>query len=92
MSNDEKSLNDTIPIPQTREEALEAIAELDAQRWGESERAASRRLHEGRSYGLLLTTLAHRTEYDFGAKVPHLVAAAEAARTIYDVNELCEGG
>lgn len=82
----------TIPIPATKEEALEAIAALDAARWGEHEREPSRRANATKSYGLLLNTLAHRPEYDFGDAVPHLVAAAKAALTSSDHNWLRTGG
>lgn len=79
-------------IPQTREEAIEAIAELDAKKWGEGEREPSRRLHRGASYGLLLNTLAHRAEYGYGNDVPHLKAAAKAALTSADRDVLRQGG
>lgn len=81
-----------INIPATREEALSALADLDAAKWGESEREASRKLNGGKSFGLLLNSLAHRPEYDFGDAVPHLVAAAKAALTEDDRAELRKGG
>jgi hypothetical protein len=81
-----------VTVPATREDAIEAIAALDAARWGEAERAASRRIHGRKSYGLLLNTLARRPEYDFGGAVPHLVAAADAALTDDDYRILRAGG
>lgn len=82
----------TIKIPANHSEALEAIAALDAAKWGESEREASREMNEGKSYGLLLNALAHRPEYDFGDAVPHLVDAARSALTPADRRALREGG
>jgi hypothetical protein len=82
----------TITIPATREEAIEAIATLDAAKWGEHERQASRVLNARKSYGLLLNSLAHRPEYDFGDAVPELVAAAKLALTSDDREELRKGG
>lgn len=81
-----------IQVPATREEAIEAIAALDAARWGESEREPSRKANKDRSYGLLLNSLARRPEYDFGDAVPHLVAAAKKALTSDDRYELRKGG
>lgn len=81
-----------IAVPATREEALEAIAALDAAKWGESEREPSRQMNRSKSYGLLLNTLARRPEYDFGDAVPHLVAAADKALTSNDRYELSKGG
>jgi hypothetical protein len=82
----------TIKVPTTREEALEALADLDAAKWGEDQRQASRKLNASKSYGLLLNSLAHRPEYDFGAAVPALVAAAKKALTADDRAELRKGG
>jgi len=73
-----------VPIPGTPEEALDAIAALDVARWGEAEREPSRREHAHKTYGRLLVTLAHRPEYGYGDRVPHLVEAAEAALTPAD--------
>lgn len=81
-----------IHIPASREEAIEAIAALDAAKWGEAEREPSRQLNRAKSYGLLLNALAHRQEFDFGDAVPHLVAAAKAALTADDRAELRKGG
>lgn len=84
----ERSVN----VPETREEAIEVIAELDVAKWGESERDASRRMNEDKSYGLLLNSLAHREEYGFGDDAPELVAAARAALTPKDWAYLRQGG
>lgn len=78
----------TPTIPATREEAIEAIAALDAAKWGEVEREHSRKAHGDLSYGRLLNTLAHRPEYDYGDTVPHLVTAAKKAMTAADRAEL----
>lgn len=81
-----------VEVPKTKVEAIEALAALDAARWGEPERDASRRINAGRSYGLLLNALARRPEYEFGDAVPHLVAAAKAALTDDDRARLRKGG
>jgi hypothetical protein len=81
-------MNSKVKIPATRDEAVEAIADLDAAKWGESEREPSRRLNRRKSYGLLLNALAHRPEYDYGDAVPHLVDAAKKALTEDDWSEL----
>lgn len=85
-------MSNNVAIPATREDAVEAIAALDAAKWGESERQHSRNLHRNKSYGLLLNTLAHRPEYDFGNAVPHLVEAAQKALTDDDRYMLNKGG
>lgn len=82
----------THTIPANKEEALDAIAALDAARWGEHERDPSRQSYAGKSYGLILNALAHRPEYDFGTTAPHLVAAAKAALTSEDHNWLMSQG
>ena len=84
--------NSNVKIPTTREEAIEAIAALDAAKWSEAERETSRNMHRSKSLGLLLNTLAHRPEYDYGNSVPHLVAAAKQALTEGDRCELSRGG
>lgn len=82
----------SIPVPATREEAIEALAALDAAKWGEAEREPSRQRSRGRSFGLLLNSLARRPEFDYGDAVPHLVAAAKKALTAADRRELRKGG
>jgi len=79
-------------IPQTREAALDMLADMDARKWGESERAASKALNARKSYGLLLNTIAHRPEHNYGDSAPELVAAAKVALTPEDWAELRKGG
>lgn len=83
-----------VTIPETREAAIAALVELDVAKWGESERQASRQLHEQNcpSYGVALNALAHRPEYHFGDDVPELVAAASAALAGDDIAVLRQGG
>lgn len=47
-------------LPQTREEAIQAIVDIDVIRWGEQERELSQKTHAFRSYGLALCELAAR--------------------------------
>lgn len=81
-------------IPATREEAIAMLVDLDVARWGESEREASRRIHEETlpTYGRALNALAHRPEHDYGDAVPDMVEAATAALTDADRRALRMGG
>lgn len=84
----------SVPVPPTREAAIDALVNMDVAKWGENEREASRRLHNGNlpTYGLALNSLAHRAEYDYGDLVPELVAAAKKVLTPDDWSELRKGG
>lgn len=79
------------PIPQTRDAAIAALVEQDVARWGEGERAAAVRAHQGRSYGLALNELANRAELA-GAPDKALRMNAEAALTAEDRRVLRDGG
>lgn len=83
---------DAVKIPANREEALAALIELNVAKWGEQEREPTRKNRQNDSYGLLLNSLARRPEYDYGDRVPHLVAAAKKALTARDRAELRKGG
>lgn len=78
-------------IPQTREEAIAALIEHDVQRWGESEREASTRLHGRRSLGLALNELANRALLA-GDDDHELRAAAKRQMTDADRAHLKTGG
>ena len=82
---------DSLSIPTTRDEALEAYAGLMAAKWGEAEGDYARK-NERRTFGLLLNTIAHSEENDFGQRRVDLVAAAKAALTAADWAELRKGG
>ena len=78
-------------IPTTAAAAVEMLVEQDVARWGESERAASRRMHARLTLGRALNALAARAELageDFAA----LRAAADKALTSSDREELYKGG
>lgn len=79
-------------IPQTRESAIAALVEQDVTRWGESERAASARIHGQRTYGLALNTLAGRAELAGDPGAAALRRAADAALTDDDWRALRQGG
>lgn len=79
-------------IPATREEAIEALVESDVSKWGEAERAASKRLHSGRTYGLALNELANRAELSGSGPAKELRAAAKKALTSADKAQLRKGG
>ena len=82
---------DTVAIPTNRAEALEAYAGLVAAKWGADEGEFVRK-NERRSFGLLLNTLAHSEENDFGGRRRELVAAARRALTDADRADLRKGG
>lgn len=50
----------------TTEQALDALVDLDVARWGEQERGASRKLHAGKSRGLLINSIVHHQINDYG--------------------------
>lgn len=75
----------------TYEDALAELVEQDVARWGEGERAASRKLHSKRSYGRALNELAARAELA-DAPSRELREAAEAMLTDADWRELRQGG
>lgn len=75
----------------TREQAIELLVEQDVTKWGESEREASKRAHQGRTLGRALNTLANRAELS-GNPDPVLRAAAKRALTADDRDELRKGG
>lgn len=75
----------------TREEAIAALVEQDAQKWGDTEREASRRLHATRTRGLALNELANRAELA-GRPDANLRALADAALTDADRRYLRNSG
>ncbi|OFV81959.1 MAG: hypothetical protein A2Y78_00035 [Acidobacteria bacterium RBG_13_68_16] len=83
----------TMTIPTTREEVIAALVALDVAKWGAAEAEAARAQYRDRSIGLLLNSLVHRPEYDFGADAPAaLKAAAKRALTPADRAALRRGG
>jgi len=74
-----------------RDEAIAKLVEQDVARWGESERAASLRMHSSRTLGLALNELANRAELR-GAPDPELRRAAKEALTAADHDWLRQGG
>lgn len=78
-------------IPQTRDEAVSLLVDMDVARWGEGERDASKRLHRDLSYGLALTEIANRAELA-DKPWPELRKAANKALTGRDWDALHEGG
>lgn len=82
---------DSLTIPTTRAEALEAYAGLVAEKWGPEE-GQFVRANERRSFGLLLNAIARSEANDYGDRRGDLVAAAKAALTAADWAELRKGG
>jgi hypothetical protein len=78
-------------VNMTREEAVDMLVNQDVKKWGEGERAASRRLHGHRTLGLALNELANRAELA-GQPDPALRAQADDALTDYDWCWLRQGG
>lgn len=50
----------------TTEAALDALVALDVAKWGEGEREAARKMHSGKSRGLLINSIVHHQGNDFG--------------------------
>ena len=50
----------------TAAQALDALVDLDVARWGEAERDASRKMHAGKSRGLLINSIVHHHSHDYG--------------------------
>lgn len=73
----------------TKEQALERRVALDVAKWGEGERDASRRLHQSRSYGLLLNSIAHANVDMIDVE---LAALAKVILTSADHRVLSQGG
>ena len=73
----------------TRDEAINALVERDVARWGEAERAASRRLRSRQSHGLALNALAHFNGEQVDAD---LAREAERVMTDEDWRVLRQGG
>lgn len=73
----------------TRDAALDALAALDAAKWGEAEREPSRQMNSARSHALLVNKIAH---YNVDAIDADLAAAAKALFTAEDVRLLRTGG
>lgn len=67
----------------TREQAIDALVEMDVAKWGEAERDASRKMHADRTRGLALNELANRHELA-DKPIPELRKAAKEALTRAD--------
>lgn len=77
----------------TAAQALSALVELDVAKWGEQERAPSRKLHAGKSRGLLINSIVHHQINDYGDAID--AAAKQLAKkqlTESDKYELAKGG
>lgn len=72
----------------TRAEAVARLIEQDVARWGESERAASARLHAKLTRGRAINALANRAELSGDPDAAQLRAEADAALTASDRAEL----
>ena len=79
-------------IPKTRKAAIAMLVEQDVAKWGENERAASRRAHGHKTIGLALNTLAARAQLSDADGWPELRAAAEENLTDADWSSLRDGG
>ena len=80
----------------TREEAIERLVALDVAKWGEHERAASRRAHNALSHGRAVNALGARLTLsdnaDEARKGSALMAEAKGLYTEKDRRELRRGG
>jgi hypothetical protein len=77
----------------TGAEALDALSDLDAARWGEQEREASRRLHARTSRGLLINSIVHHVLHEYGDAFDACAKRiASAQLTAADRADLRKGG
>lgn len=77
----------------TRDEALDALADLDARRWGETERATSKQRNGRVSRGLLINSIVHHVMHDYGDAISEAARAiAKAQLTADDRDRLRSGG
>lgn len=77
----------------TREEALDALAALDAAKWGEAEREPSKKLNGPKSRGLLINSIVHHQINDYGDAIdPAAKKVAKQQLTDDDKAELRKGG
>lgn len=73
----------------TRQEAIAKLVELDVQKWGEQERAASERIRGELSHGLALNALA---VFDLDNIDKQMLADAKRVMTAQDRKALRRGG
>ncbi len=76
----------------THAQALDAIVELDVQKWGEEEREASRVMRAKQSHALLIVAVATHAAEETGKVDRVLLNAARAVATSADVAALRVGG
>ena len=74
-------------------QALDAVVDLDVAKWGESEREASRKLHSGKSRGLLINSIVRHQSNGYGDAFDAATKKLAAAQlTSDDKSELRKGG
>ncbi len=73
----------------TRDAAINKLVDLYAAKWGEGERAATKDMLRGYSYGRAINSIAH---FDVNAIDDELAAAAKHILTDKDWAELRKGG
>lgn len=77
----------------TTAEALDALADLDARKWGEAEREPSKRINGRKSRGLLINSIVHHQLNDYGDAFDAAAKKlAKAQLTSDDKAELRKGG
>lgn len=77
----------------TQTEALDALADLDARKWGEDQREPSRDLNRGKSRGLLINAIIHHPANEYGDAFDAATKkAAKAQLTAADKAALRKGG
>lgn len=77
----------------TAAQALDALVELDVAKWGEQEREASRKMHAGKSRGLLINSIVHHQSNDYGDAFDATTKKiAKMQQTSEDKAELRKGG
>jgi len=77
----------------TRADALNVLVDLDTFRWGETEYDASIRMHQGKSRGRLINSIAHHAAHDHGEALSAAeLSAAQAQLSADDRMSLRDGG
>jgi hypothetical protein len=82
----------TAIVDQFRQEAINALVELDVAKWGEGEREAARQIYCRLSLGLARNALANRADIAGDPRAAELRKQADAALTAADWAALRHGG
>lgn len=89
-------ISHTIPYDfhvMTEADALNVLVDLDTFRWGETEYDESIRMHQGKSRGRLINSIAHHAAHDHGEALSAAeLSDAQAQLSAEDRMSLRDGG